>query len=744
MKSKFRITTISGISVLIVALFFAASYYYSALINRELKAETYSYLSEVGNQGAELVESRVNSQIENLETMARMIEASGNYNQDAMLGLIRIQAQKGDYKRMAIAALNGDIVTSDGMAYSVRDRAYFQAALAGKSAVSDTLADYSDGKKINVYAVPILSGNQVVAVLAASVETQSFKELLGVNTFNNQGYSFVVKANGDAVVESLHPNSVGAFDNIFGILQTAAFKDGDDLNTITNRMANGESGSYTSVYNGMERYTVYKPLKSNDWYMMSVVPATVVSNQTTAIIRDTFLLIVVALLAISLLFAMILIFQNRSKKELEKIAYFDEVTEGNNWNKFKSEVEEIREKNSLASFVLLAFDIDQFRFINEEYGQETGDRLLKQIMAILKANIGKRESCCRVSADHFVMLCGWTTRAKITQRIRDFLSILNSEKEALGIKEKIFCHFGLYIVEQNAKDLEKIREKANMARIEAKRSESNTWFFYSDEFREKIGNEKEIIDCMEEALENHEFEMYLQPKFDLHKSEFCGCEALARWNRPRKGLVSPGEFIPIFEQTGFVKKLDMFMIEEVCRLLKRWEENNGTGMRISVNVSRKNLKKSSFVEDVREILDRYQIKRDCIEIELTEYCIFEDIDRMIEVGKTFRADGVKMSMDDFGSGYSSINLLGILPLDIIKIDQGFFKGNLKNEHTLVVVKSMIDLIKKLGMTVVAEGIETKEEVEILKELDCDIIQGYYYGKPMTVADFEKKILETMS
>jgi diguanylate cyclase (GGDEF)-like protein len=743
MKSKFSITTISGISVLIIALFLVASYYYSVLISQELKAETYSYLSEVGNQGVELVESRANSQIESLEITARMIEASGNYNQEAMLNLIRIQAQKGNYKRMGIVSPSGDIVTSDGLAYSVKDRDYFKEALAGHSVVSDTLADYSDGKKINVYATPVYNGNQVVAALVASVETKSFKELLGVSSFSNQGYSFIVKANGDTVVESLHPNSIGDFDNIFTILETAQMKDGDDLATIKQRMARSESGSYTCFYNGMERYTVYKPLNTNDWYLMTVVPATVISNQTRAIIRDTLLLIGVALTTVSLLFALILVFQNRSKKKLERIAYVDEVTGGNNWQKFKQETEVIRDRNSLRSFVLLTFDIDQFRFINEEYGQQTGDALLRLIMVILKANIGKNESCCRVAADHFALLCGWTTRARITQRIRNFLEILNVQKETLGIKEKVVCHFGLYVIEQNAKDLEKIREKANMARNEAKRSENNSWFFYSDEFREKIGHEKEIIDSMEWALEQGEFEMYLQPKYDLHENRYCGCEALARWNRPQKGLISPAEFIPIFEQTGFVKKLDMFMIEAACQTLKRWEEKGCPEMRISVNASRKNLIKAGFVEEVMAILNRHQVRSDCIEIELTEYCIFEDVDRMIEVGNSFRAGGVKVSMDDFGSGYSSINLLGTLPLDVIKIDQGFFRGKIKNAQTLVVVRTMIDLIKKLGMTVVAEGIETEEEVKMLKALDCDIIQGYYYGKPMTVADFETKILATM-
>jgi len=160
---------------------------------------------------------------------------------------------------------------------------------------------------------------------------------------------------------------------------------------------------------------------------------------------------------------------------------------------------------------------------------------------------------------------------------------------------------------------------------------------------------------------------------------------------------------------------------------------------ISVNISRKNLKRTEFIETVLNITNRYQVDRGNLEIELTESSIFEDVDRMIEIGQAFRDNGFKMSMDDFGSGYSSINLLGSLPLDIIKMDQGFFSSHLKREQNYIVVASIINMIKRLGMTVVAEGIETEEEVNMLRSLGCDIIQGYYFGKPMTVHEFEEQI-----
>lgn len=453
------------------------------------------------------------------------------------------------------------------------------------------------------------------------------------------------------------------------------------------------------------------------------------------------LLVGAALTVIGLLFVIILIFTNYSKKKLEKIAYWDEVTGGNNWQKFRLEALEILKKNPLKIYALITFDVDRFRFINEEYGNEIGNRILKLVMDITNANSPRDETCARVSGDQFILLYEWNNRQALTRRIKEFIQILNKEKDLLEIKEKLACHFGIFVIRDKTKNLEQAREKANMARIAAKSADNNSWFFYTEAFRKKIGNEKDVLGQMEDALKNHELIMYLQPKYNLHLNEYCGCEALVRWHHPEKGLIRPGAFIPIFEQSGFIKKLDMFMIEEVCKVLKRWEGKGFPEILISVNISRKNLEQIGFISSVLEIADRYDIKRKNLEMELTESSIFEDTHHMIEVGRSFREYGFKMSMDDFGSGYSSINLLGSLPLDTIKMDRGFFSDSLKNKRDYLVVQAMIDLVKKLGMTVLAEGIEKKEEVEILRELDCDIIQGYYYGKPMPLIEFEKLVFK---
>ncbi|MGV8906426.1 MAG: EAL domain-containing protein [Acetobacterium sp.] len=742
MKSNLKFNKWNIVTVLIVLVSFMLGYYQIGHIYDHIKEDTLTYLSEIAKQGANLMEIKVNDQMETLKVIASMIETGENFDPNVVIDTIRPEAERNAFKRMGIILPDGQAITTDGIALDLGGREYFKQTMTGLTVVSDTLLDSTDGKNINVYATPVYDGNQIVGILFASIETDSFTRLLGVSTFSGQGYSYVIESHGSVVVESINPQRVGEFQNMIETLGNAEFNEQGDLALFRQSMLQGTGGNFTSVYDGIQRYVNYEPLAINDWYIMSVVPTKVVDTQAGHLANFSFRLIATGLGTIFILFGIILFSQNQAKKNLKKIAYMDELTGGNNWYKFEIEALKILKVAQEKDYALIFLDIKRFRFINEEYGHSVGDVLLKQVMKILWSNVGKDETCGRVSSDYFVILSETTSQDALIERMTAFMQILNREKAEIGIKEKINCNFGIYEIKDKTEDLGKMREKANMARIEAKVREGLIWFFYSEDFRKEIAKEKEIEDQMEDALENNEFEMYLQPKFNLHSNEYCGAEALVRWNRPGKGLVCPKDFIPIFERTGFITSLDIYMLEEACKALKRWKEKGYSEIKVSVNISRKKLWLDNLVSEVLRITDQYQIKRNCLEIELTESCVFEDMDRMIDTGKKLQSYGFEIAMDDFGSGYSSINVLGTLPLNTIKLDQEFFSETLENKRRFILVQSVIDLVKKLGMTVVAEGIETKEEADILRAMNCDIIQGYYFGKPMPIQEFEKLVFKT--
>ena len=241
-----------------------------------------------------------------------------------------------------------------------------------------------------------------------------------------------------------------------------------------------------------------------------------------------------------------------------------------------------------------------------------------------------------------------------------------------------------------------------------------------------------------QAVVRGQFELHYQPIVDLRSDQIVGAEALLRWRHPQLGLLPPGQFLPVVESSGLMPEIGAWVLGTACRQMREWRMLAWQPFRLAVNVSASQVG-PDFDGWVKGVLADAELPAEYLEIELTESSIFEDVERIIEIGQTLRNYGFKVSMDDFGSGYSSINLLGNLPLDVIKMDKGFFNSNLQREQNHIVVEATIKMIKKLGMTVVAEGIESETEVDMLRALGCDIIQGYYFGKPMPVYEFEEQI-----
>ena len=242
---------------------------------------------------------------------------------------------------------------------------------------------------------------------------------------------------------------------------------------------------------------------------------------------------------------------------------------------------------------------------------------------------------------------------------------------------------------------------------------------------------------MPSALARHEFECYLQPKDGLRSRNIEGAEALIRWNSKDFGFISPGDFIPIAEKNGFVVELDFFILEEVCRTMRRWIDDGKKPVVISVNQSRLHLNYDDYIWRLREIVDKYDIPYEYIELELTESVFAENAEKLLKVMHKLHEIGFKLSLDDFGSGYSSLNMLKDMPVDVVKIDKEFFSDTMNSQKGRAVITTVVDLAKNLDMDVISEGVETREQVEFLTEIHCAMVQGYYFAKPLPISEFEK-------
>lgn len=261
---------------------------------------------------------------------------------------------------------------------------------------------------------------------------------------------------------------------------------------------------------------------------------------------------------------------------------------------------------------------------------------------------------------------------------------------------------------------------------------------YILKFVNRKNSKNSIEKSLNKALEKGEFEIYLQPKYNSESDSIVGAEALARWNNRNDGIVSPEVFIPILEKNKNIVKLDMYMFEEACKIINRWSKNNVSLVPISINISKITMSENdNFVIDLKNIIKKYDIDTRFLEIELTERIMFRETNKIVSIIKEIKKIGIKVSLDDFGAGYSSLNILKNIPIDIIKLDKLFLDKRDISEKGKIVIKNIINMANELGLEVVAEGVEFLEQSQFLKSVGCEVVQGYLYGKPMTIREFEK-------
>jgi len=301
---------------------------------------------------------------------------------------------------------------------------------------------------------------------------------------------------------------------------------------------------------------------------------------------------------------------------------------------------------------------------------------------------------------------------------------------------------GAYRIQSGGESAIKVRERANIAREEARRLFENNIEFYNERLQQRRAEQEQFEFEMRQALEKEQFVVYMQPKYSAIGEEIVGAEALVRWNHPEKGLIYPNSFVPLFESNGFIVKVDYFILESVCKCIRNWLNEGVQPVVVSVNLSRVHLYNADLVDRLVEITDRYRIPHELIEFELTETVLFEELGQLLNVMVKLKQAGFVLSMDDFGSGYSSLNMLKQLPVDILKLDKAFldnFDADETGQKEKTIVSHIISMAKALDMEVLAEGVESESQKDFLISANCDMIQGYYYAKPMKLESFDKEL-----
>lgn len=492
----------------------------------------------------------------------------------------------------------------------------------------------------------------------------------------------------------------------------------------------------TANYLTSNKNTIIEQTGIENWNTILQVSKNITEAKTKIMILGTMFLFCTIIIIFLFVIFFIISINKKNNKRLENIIFKDSLTKFSNWDKFKFDAKCILQKYGVKSFAFINFDINKFKTINDIYGACEGDKILTYIAEVVDKEMNyPNEIFARSSADNFIMLIEFKSREEIIRRIKNIINQVNN------FNHTILLSFGIYIIEDKLLDINLINDRAKIAKNKTKGRHDIFYSFYKDDIRHNIIKEKEIEDQMEDALKNNEFKVYMQPKFNVIQNKIVGAEALIRWERDEK-IILPGEFMPVFEKNGFVTKIDDYVFEEVCRIIKDLIERNISPVTISVNIARFDMHDDSFINKLNEMINKYQIPIKYIEIEITESTVlnFDSIGLFLDVVNKIKSFGFTLSMDDFGSGYSSLNLLCDIPVDTLKLDKEFLNKNTNLERGEIIIADIISMAKHLNVNIVAEGVETQEQVDFLKSVGCEVIQGYYYSKPIPIKEFEKKLL----
>lgn len=431
----------------------------------------------------------------------------------------------------------------------------------------------------------------------------------------------------------------------------------------------------------------------------------------------------------------------RDMGRLCRLALYDRLTGAYYFSGFRREAAEASEKNG--NCTLVSLNIHQFKFINEIFGKEQGDRVLKAAADIISGALCVNEIFCRESADFFYLFLRETDRDRVRQRLTEIMNRISRYGENTGCPILLYCGAVISDVEGERYDLEQMLTHVMFALAKAKETHQNNVWFFDSVLHEKERLDHYVESHMYQALRDGEFALWLQVKRDLKNGKAAGAEALVRWETGDGTMLRPDQFIPLFEQNGFCTKLDMYMVEKVCAYIRSWMEQGYEPLPVSVNQSKAALYQADYVRKVSDTADRYGIPAEVLTLEILEGAALENAEEFDRTVCELREKGFQVSMDDFGSGYSSLNTLGSLHIDEVKLDRGFLRevSSGANERMRLVMEQIIALCKKLHIRTVVEGVETAEDDRMIRGWGCETGQGYYYGKPVCAEEFTKQYLE---
>lgn len=714
------------IMAIISVILFSCLIMNTVKMNEAMKEETKSYVTDMANQ----MSREISYRIQNYERYISETADSFSKMPDRILNEEVLEKKKAPllFERLVVVDREGNTLPENFM-YTNFNK-YFEE---NQDIFEESKTVAIDDRTI-FFSSPMIKKGVPDRVLVGIQGSKSLQTIFTEVNCQKEGFSCIVSKNGEVIVngEKSEKNSQireWIDEKIKGNEEQAISKMIININQKNQGVFEFPLGDNDTVI------MACNSLEFNDWYLLSFIPSTILKENTTPYIDKYWFITLLSIVVFGIVVIKIRCFYKENVRKIEKIAFTDFITGGSNNAAFLIEAKQKIQANTKKKYVMVFLNILGFKNINEKYGVTAGNHALKYIYQVLKKCIYEDEIVARSESDHYFILLQEETEEAVQKRIDIMMQKIHGTEKETAYDYGISFSQGASFIEEKDEELRVYQNRAVVA--SEYYNNSKHCVFYNKELYTKLNREIVLNESFEKAIEDNEFEVYFQPKINLDNEKTAGAEALVRWKHKEYGMISPGEFISLFETNGKICRLDLYVFEIVCKKLNEWKERELPPIKVSVNLSRVHLMEQGIecLKRFKDIKDRYQIPDGQIELELTESMVIEvkQLEKVKKIIAQIQACGFLCSLDDFGFGYSSLALLKEFDVDIIKLDRLFFVNS--NEKTWKVVKAFISLAHELNITVVAEGVEEKYQIEKLKEINCDLIQGYVYARPLPEEEF---------
>ncbi len=725
---KIPVTALAfGAIALVVTLSFVA---FNRSIHQNLNVTDKENISALASQEHAALNGIINNTLKSLESITKTL-VTLHPNREAQLQFLQNVEQSLSFDTIIMADIHGRAVRASGEQLDLRNSPLFMEAMRGNVSASDIhLSDITSRYVLSV-AVPIRRAGRVAGAILVEYGTRYMTELLKAYTDPSES-AYVVDSNGFPVASS------SDLYHSLNFLRDATFVDETTYEEFFEHVEQKKWGGTSFFLNGQQRIIEFRPLELNDWKLF-LVSHDLLADPVRDISDEVQYVTGTMLALFLLLSAYIIYLKRKTLREVTELAFYDELTGLPNAVKFRQDVEAVIKKNPNMKYVMQKLDLENFKAINEMFDYETGNRVLVNIAQALQSLHDDSFLCARMRNDEFIMFSAHgflddnTTRTVFEENFYALLTELRTYE---------FCfRYGRYFIQKGERDVTDMINKTTLAHSTTKTlGHIQTWD-YDDAFRQEVRRSTELINMSKSAMENLEFVVYFQPKYNLREEKVTSGEALVRWITDDGTMLLPDDFIPVFEQNGFVVEIDFFVLRTVCQRIKSWIEKGHKVLPISVNFSRVHLKNPHFVEDLKKTCDVYGDIRHFIEVELTETAITENANDLTKLLDDLREAGFTVAIDDFGAGYSSLGMLKDFKVDVLKLDRSFFEGTQGDRRGTVVVNGISAIAHDLGMKIIAEGIEMSEHFTPLDADHLELAQGFFFAHPMPMDEFEQKYLD---